>query len=401
MAGKTGSYANLAAVSKGSSTPLNGLGQAVHPSIVGLNAGGGRRPLRPRSLSGAQARTDSLDLAQPSTSTGSSSVPSGKPVSELNNGRKLFFGSMREVGGVGETVLRLCGGELVLKVVQEPFPRLGGKSSSSRPTSIIESTSHSRRASQIGIGGTLSPRDTLALSTISTSYKRCSTSGGQRDSGTHSSSSKRVSVAGSINSDGLGALRVDVKAGSLESLLDVLIFGVDGLKMTVKDDTGLETGSSRRLLLVDLQGYRTEFFATFRTFTTPITVFEVSSNLRLIRIFEHLELTRPLSLFPFSFSTSNNDITRVSRPSKPSTILFSLPSKPSQPGLSPTSRWRPPQSTGLSSLPSDCRSSPLSTTGCRKELNKPSSTILTSTPPSPRSFERSRRRNRFREIFGR
>lgn len=271
MGARTNSSANLAAVSKGGPPPVSTNGHA-QASLVGLNAGGGRKPVRPRSLSGAHARTESLDLALPSAVTGVAAGPALPSVSEASAGRKLFFGSLQAVGGLGETVISQCGGNLVLKVNQDPFQRTTGKGS--RPTSIIEASSHSRRSSIIGGA---SARDSLTLTSLSSSFKRNSNPvGSRRDSIVQgSAASKRVSVAGSVNSDGPGPLRVDVKAGSLDNLLDVLLFGVDGLKMTVKDDMGVESGSSRRLH-VNLPAYRTEFFATFRSFTTPSLIFEVS-----------------------------------------------------------------------------------------------------------------------------
>lgn len=72
-------------------------------SLVGLNAGG-RKPTHARSLSASHARTEGLDLAQlapPRTSPATDPLPTG---------RKLFFGSLKDVGGIGDMLLSLCEG---------------------------------------------------------------------------------------------------------------------------------------------------------------------------------------------------------------------------------------------------------------------------------------------------
>jgi hypothetical protein len=233
--------------------------------IIGLNAGG-RQPFRPRSASTvAHARTASLDLAAPSPPP-SLFLDSTLATSD-NSKRKLFFGSLKEVGGIGETVLDLCGGQLILKVVREA-PVVSRAGRTSRPSSLIESVALSR-AGSTRAGST---REGIALSSKRNSM------GFNRNSFIQSStqSHHRVSVAGSERSvEVLAPLRVSVKAGSQEMLLDVAVYGVEGLRMAVKDDAGLGSKAGRRLT-VDLVEYRSIFFATFRSFTTPLAVFEVT-----------------------------------------------------------------------------------------------------------------------------
>lgn len=69
---------------------------------------------------------------------------------------------------------------------------------------------------------------------------------------------------------------VTIKAGSLKSLIDVLVLGVSDLSITLSDDNGevpLQS-SSRSTLSMDLDAYRRTFLATSRSACSPLYLLE-------------------------------------------------------------------------------------------------------------------------------
>ena len=72
-------------------------------------------------------------------------------------------------------------------------------------------------------------------------------------------------------------LRVKVKAGTLERLVDVLLHGLQGVSVAFSDDNGempLRDGKHRDLK-VDHSDFSTVWWNSFRSFVTPLVLFEV------------------------------------------------------------------------------------------------------------------------------
>ena len=201
------------------------------------------------SLDGAGSHPG-LDEAQVSRMARmKSSVDVRKESHEMRSreSNKLFPNS--EMGG---TVLRIHGGELLL-LVPESFP-----DSTSRPPSSLE-TNLERRASQIRVTSPSIERKTSmarrsSLPTLS-----------QRNSISFPESTVETT------------LRVIVKAGTLDRLVDVLISGFEGVSVAVADDNGeMPLREERtRLLKLDRNEFRTIWWSVFRSFVTPIVLFEV------------------------------------------------------------------------------------------------------------------------------
>lgn len=75
-------------------------------------------------------------------------------------------------------------------------------------------------------------------------------------------------------------LRVRVKAGTLERLVDVLLHGLQGVSVAFSDDNGempLRDGKHRDLK-VDHSDFSTVWWNSFRSFVTPLVLFEVRTH---------------------------------------------------------------------------------------------------------------------------
>lgn len=188
-----------------------------------------------------------LDEAQVSRMTRMKSSMDIRRQSHEMQSHKLLPNS--EMGG---TVLRLHGGELLL-LVPESLPE-----SSSRPPSSLE-TSLERRPSQIRVTNPGLERKTSMArrSSLPTLSQRNSISFPEVASET--------------------TMRVVVKAGTLDRLVDILISGFEGVSVAVADDNGeMPLREERmRLLKLDRNDFRATWWSVFRSFVTPIVLFEV------------------------------------------------------------------------------------------------------------------------------
>ena len=153
---------------------------------------------------------------------------------------------------MGGTVLRMHGGELLL-LVPESFLDSG-----SRPPSSLE-ISLEKRASQIRVTKPCVARKTSmarrsSLPTLS-----------QRNSISFPDSTFETTF------------HVVVKAGTLDRLVDILISGFEGVSVAVADDNGeMPLREERtRLLKLDRNEFRATWWSVFRSFVTPIVLFEV------------------------------------------------------------------------------------------------------------------------------
>jgi hypothetical protein len=76
-------------------------------------------------------------------------------------------------------------------------------------------------------------------------------------------------------------LRVLVHAGTVDRLVDILIYGLQGVSVSVADDNGemsLREGKTRDLT-VNHKDFARVWWTVFRTFVTPLAFFEVSSHI--------------------------------------------------------------------------------------------------------------------------
>lgn len=227
-----------------------------------------------------------------------------KNMHEPQNRRLAFQRTMREMAAGGaETLFNLCDGELVIKALpNESFfvkrfsvsHRLSVATSTSgqtskfdspvlpssarvgeegsRPTSLIESRATSRHASVSNFSTTTGTTGALGRAA---SVRR------QSIIGTPSQRYSNYSNFSSNNSNE-AYLRVHVKSGNLDRLIDVLILGIDhlGVQRTSADDMGggLEVstaGKGKIKFAMDLTEYADVFFATFRSICPPLKLFEV------------------------------------------------------------------------------------------------------------------------------
>ncbi|KIJ51425.1 hypothetical protein M422DRAFT_158043 [Sphaerobolus stellatus SS14] len=73
-------------------------------------------------------------------------------------------------------------------------------------------------------------------------------------------------------------LRVVVKGGTLDRLVDILISGLDGVSVAVADDNGempLRDGRRTRALRLDHNEFKSIWWSVFRSFVTPLVFFEL------------------------------------------------------------------------------------------------------------------------------
>jgi len=158
-------------------------------------------------------------------------------------------------GDMGGLVLRLYDGELLLTV-----PDISSEPISSRPPSSVE-TSLDRQPSQIRVSHPgLDRKSSMA----------------RRNSLPALSQPTELMIPEAPHES---TLRVIVKAGTLDRLVDILISGLDSISVAVADDNGempLRDGRRTRALRLDLAEFKSVWWSMFRSFVTPLVLFEVS-----------------------------------------------------------------------------------------------------------------------------
>lgn len=214
---------------------------------------------------------------------------------------------------LGETTLTVFEGELVLKLVRED--KSAGASTGeralsrsttmlrnvSRPTSVAEEDDLERLSASLsgilspGSGGVLSPTTSGILSprlerkpsrspsiraTPSSHLERKQSAIRSRRSSLPSISQRTSMVV--AETSGEPPLRALVSSGSLEKLVDVLVSGLEevGMQTSSADDNGetsLREGRTRGIR-VDHAEYCRIFWGVFRSFVTPMVLFEVRSG---------------------------------------------------------------------------------------------------------------------------
>ncbi|CAE6480833.1 unnamed protein product [Rhizoctonia solani] len=204
---------------------------------------------------------------------------------------------------LGETTLTVFGGELVLKLVKEEKgtgERVLSRSTTmlrnvSRPASLVEEDSLEELSASLS--GILPPSASGALSPGSTSLRlerkpsrtpsiRATPSSHleRKQSAVRSRRSSLPSISQRTSlvvaeASGEPPLRALVSSGSLEKLVDVLVSGLEevGMQTSPADDNGetsLREGRTRGIR-VDHAEYCRVFWGVFRSFVTPMVLFEM------------------------------------------------------------------------------------------------------------------------------
>ena len=169
-----------------------------------------------------------------------------------------------------ETLIRIFDGQLVLKIMPD-VPM-------SRPTSIIDA------------------RPTLDVSDDRPSRGnsiRLSPAARLERKGSMARTSRRSSLPSISQRNSLlvpepvvveAPIRVVVKSGSLEQLVEILVSGLEGVQVTVADDNGEMPLRDRKVRTgkVDRAEFGRIWWSVFRSFVTPFVLFEVSTSLYLV-----------------------------------------------------------------------------------------------------------------------
>ncbi|KIO30491.1 hypothetical protein M407DRAFT_5566 [Tulasnella calospora MUT 4182] len=165
-----------------------------------------------------------------------------------------------------ETLIPCFGGELVLKL-----PRDDGKS---RPTSFVDS-----------LFPNASPADGAKAPTRGNSI-RLNTGSRLERKGSQMRLSRRSSLPSISQRNSLlipdapvveSSMRVTVKSGTIDRLVDVLVSGLDGVGVSHADDNGempLRDGKSKSFK-VDRAEFARVWWTGFRSFVTPLVLFEL------------------------------------------------------------------------------------------------------------------------------
>ncbi|KAG8909517.1 rho GTPase-activating protein [Tulasnella sp. 417] len=165
-----------------------------------------------------------------------------------------------------ETLIPCFGGELVLKL-----PRDDGKS---RPSSFVDS-----------LFPNASPADGAKPPTRGNSI-RLNTGSRLERKGSQMRLSRRSSLPSISQRNSLlvpeapvveSSIRVTVKSGTIDRLVDVLVSGLDGVGVTHADDNGempLRDGKSKSFK-VDRAEFARVWWTGFRSFVTPLVLFEL------------------------------------------------------------------------------------------------------------------------------
>ncbi|CAE7194218.1 unnamed protein product [Rhizoctonia solani] len=196
---------------------------------------------------------------------------------------------------LGETTLTVFGGELVLKLVKEDkgAERVLSRSTTmlrnvSRPASLVEEDSLDELSASLSgiLSPTLSPSPRLERKPSRTPSIRATPSSHleRKQSAIRSRRSSLPSISQRTSlvvteASGEPPLRALVSSGSLEKLVDVLVSGLEevGMQTSPADDNGetsLREGRTRGIR-VDHAEYCRIFWGVFRSFVTPMVLFEM------------------------------------------------------------------------------------------------------------------------------
>lgn len=108
-------------------------------------------------------------------------------------------------------------------------------------------------------------------------------------------------------------MHVVVKAGTVESLVDLLVLGIGNLRTPTKDADGESSLTGKRPLALDAEEYRSSFFATFRAFSSPLAILDMLRKRYLAapnasREYVNLSSARPFPSWSMAPSTETDDL---------------------------------------------------------------------------------------------
>ena len=179
--------------------------------------------------------------------------------------------SLGVAGDLGGIEITMFEGELIVTVLsfsEPPSTSQPPSRSTSRPPSMITEVN--------GVDKTFSRSPSIRM-------RRAGAKGLERKPSTVSRRNSLPSVPSNLeefvppSSSSERPLRVRVKAGTLERLVDILLHGLQGVSFAFSDDNGempLRDGKHRDLK-VDHLDFSTVWWNSFRSFVTPLVLFEV------------------------------------------------------------------------------------------------------------------------------
>ncbi|KAH9485798.1 Rho GTPase-activating protein 21 [Psilocybe cubensis] len=178
----------------------------------------------------------------------------------------------RLILGQGGTVISVYQGELLLVVQSGGFE----SAPNSRPTSSRISSRPGSTVTDHGVEKSVSRNPSIRVKPSSSQGLDRKTSIARRSSlPTVSHLSRANFVTAEPSSD--PPLRVIVQAGTLNTLVNVLVHGLDKISVSVADDNGemsLREGMTRELV-VDRAEFAKVWWSVFRSFVTPFVFFEL------------------------------------------------------------------------------------------------------------------------------
>lgn len=206
-----------------------------------------------------------------------------------------------EIASTSDTLIRFADGDLVFRIVSTAAPLMPPPEISnergilSRTSSWIES--RSSRAARLG----------RTKSEIGSTPPSPARGGSPVSSRTLEPPLPKLQVASEEE-----PVSVILKAGTIETLVDLLILGVDNLKTPTTDADGELSLADRRPLRLDSDEFRHCFFATFRSFSSPIVLLDMLRKRYLAAPSASLESINLSSARPFpSWSTMPVDETEL------------------------------------------------------------------------------------------
>lgn len=170
----------------------------------------------------------------------------------IPNGDQQLVDMTRNIADGTGLVIPLHDGDLLVEVPERSLD------SSSRPSSIFESNLE-RRTSQVRVTNGNPERKTSMARRGSLPVL------------------PQPDISTPLEPVPESSLRTVVKAGTLDRLVDVLLFGLQGIAVSVADDNGEAPlrGGKTRLLKLDHEAYQTSWWTMFRSFVTPYVLFEL------------------------------------------------------------------------------------------------------------------------------
>ncbi|ORY40010.1 hypothetical protein BCR35DRAFT_336519 [Leucosporidium creatinivorum] len=176
----------------------------------------------------------------------------------------MFTRLRDEIATPSDTLLRFADGDIVFRIVSAAAPALPLASSNergvlSRTSSWIESRSSRTKSARTSLNSTFVPlsRSSSRRESSPTSLR-------------HLEASAKLQVAGEEE-----PVHVVVKAGTVETLVDLLVLGTGNLRTPSTDADGQSSLTGRRPLSLNMGEYRAAFFATFRSFSSALVVLDM------------------------------------------------------------------------------------------------------------------------------